>query len=1000
MEQQQQLLREIRDAVLSTRSSSMGMSAGAGGGEAGAHGPARPGGAYVNATVQYDRMLAGDWANFGWANAYRSAMKSSLTSDAAAYFGLGRAPETLFQNEYQALAGQSLGLRLTSGVGSMMAPQFTSRVNAMSEDIFANSARFIRFGNPGAGPIGAGMNFGAANDIALAVQKMALSDLRLSPGDYTSITSVGMRTGQYDFSQNQNDFVAKTRELATATAELTRVMHMSASEISQTLGNISMFGVKDVSAQRRIVEQLGASALVGGMTSGEMMAIAGQTAATGLGMGLAATTTMPLAASTTAMLRNLSQGGVVSRNVMAQGGGVQQIQQSIDNARMQFAGSNAGYFAMMGGGGTDFFSSMMGGIGQTGGTLGGILSMQANRIDNLSKLSADRLSQNYNNFLGTQLKYLGITDQTSQDAQNAVFAMTRGTMGDAAGLAFARANFSVEGRRTTERTRMLEIDAQDTFTNKNDYEQWWLNNSLRGRLESAKRSVAGIGASLYSGVRDFFNPGQANFGVGRFRTDLAAIQMGTAPDHVRMADIAAALSRPVGGANDIIEFNNSGSMSNTMWGLGTVAGGLGGMWAGAKIGGLIGTMAGGPVGTIAGIALGAALGGLGGKLLGEGGAFLGAGMGINPATQMMGASARQYRAVEDAYNSVAPNNQRAREVLDSGKLSNNALFMSMAQRTNMGPMSVQDSQAFETNVNRIANQTGESVSTIVSALKAQGVTGTMAASHRGLDASKKTMTDAMEKLLGHGIFQTTVNGGANFGLSSTAAALGDFLSAKGGQQLLTAQSALVAEGVDGEALAALKKNFSNMSGEERKALFDSIATIKGEGGTRQVNEMMKTATGYARALISTSDEPGGKAASAALDAVKDDQRGLLQLLDPANPKGKELRNVLKSSETFKEAMSIAGTSSDRLMRMSANQIAASFTDISADEANEAFKAAKGNKDVYRSMLEYDVLSKRTFQKNNEANDTDLNTAAMTKNIQALNGICDRLKISTAPEGGK
>lgn len=167
-----------------------------------------------------------------------------------------------------------------------------------------------------------------------------------------------------------------------------------------------------------------------------------------------------------------------------------------------------------------------------------------------------------------------------------------------------------------------------------------------------------------------------------------------------------------------------------------------------------------------------------------------------------------------------------------------------------------------------------------------------------------------------------------------------------------------------------------------------------------MNEMMKTATGYARALISTSDEPGGKAASAALDAVKDDQRGLLQLLDPANPKGKELRNVLKSSETFKEAMSIAGTSSDRLMRMSANQIAASFTDISADEANEAFKAAKGNKDVYRSMLEYDVLSKRTFQKNNEANDTDLNTAAMTKNIQALNGICDRLKISTAPEGGK
>ncbi len=496
LQAQTELLREIRNELQASRSMQAG--GGAGGGISG--GSARPGHTFVAAQSMADRTLMGEWNSLGWSNAYRQSYRSTFGGDLSAMIGFSRAPETLTQDEYVGLARQSMAGRVGNAVGSLIAPGYVARTNALADEIHQNSGRFIRFGNANAGVLGAGFDFSTERSLSRQIQTMALGDLRMNGNDYRAITSLGMQSGQFDSVGSTDDFKNKVKELANATGDLTRALHMSVQEIGTAMGNMRQLGVSSVSQQRGVLMQLGGAAMVAGMSSPEMLQLAGGVGQQGLSMGLAATTTMPAAANQAAVVRSLSQAGILSPELMAMGGGAAAITQNIMQAKMGFAASNGGYLSFMGGGangGANTFNSMLTGLSAAGaGTFEGALTMDMDRMQRMSSMSPQQLDSLMRNQFESTMRLAGINDMTSHTAQGMAFKLARGRgMDDASAMAYATSEFSVNGRRSADFARMQSIRATQMEERKVGNDMSSARTSLAGQLRGAIQNVeAGFGS--------------------------------------------------------------------------------------------------------------------------------------------------------------------------------------------------------------------------------------------------------------------------------------------------------------------------------------------------------------------------------------------------------------------------------------------------------------------------------------------------------------------------
>lgn len=499
LQQQQVLLQEIRDELRASRG---GMQSGGMGGAS--SGAARPGHTFVAAQAAADRTLCGEWSSFGWAQAYSPTYKSTIMGDLGAIIGFRRAPETMTQQEFQGIAGQSIAARVGSAALGFVAPEYNSRTNALADDIYQNSSRFIRFGSSNAGVMGSGFDMNVARSISRSVQHEALGDLRLSGRDYNTITSLGMQSGQFDQTGNVDDFKKKVRELASATGDLTRALHMTVTEVGTAMGNLRQMGVTNVAQQRGIMMQVGGSAMVAGMSSPEMMQFAGGIAQQGLSMGLSAQTTMPAAASTMAMVRSLSQSGILSPSVMAMGGGAAGIAGQIMHAEMGFSASQGGYLSLLGGGGRagmNSFDAMINGLGAAGvGTFEGAMTMQMDRVSNMSKVTPQQLENNMRNMFESRMSLTGISDFTSRSAQGMGFQMARAQgMDEAAALAFSQSNFSVDGRRASDLAKIQEGRATGSREHAVALDKWQSQSSMQGRFRSGIQNIEAGFANILDG---------------------------------------------------------------------------------------------------------------------------------------------------------------------------------------------------------------------------------------------------------------------------------------------------------------------------------------------------------------------------------------------------------------------------------------------------------------------------------------------------------------------
>lgn len=643
--QQNDMLRDIRDDI---RSSRMTSGAPFGGGTAAMMG--RPGNTFVQSQIMADRMISGDWNNLGWANAYKSNFRSNLASDVTGAMGFSRAPNTLTQFEYQQLSTESLKMRAGHFLGSLVAPSYIGQVEDLGKDIFANSQRFASLGSPMAGVLGSGMSFTGAHKLAQQVQGLSFNDMRMNGQDYSTLTQVGMRTGQYDQVRSTDDFLAKTKELAQATGDLTRTLRLSVEEISQSMGNLRRFGVTDVADQRRTLMNFQAAAQVSGLTTGEVLNAAAGAMQAGMGMGISAQVSGAAAADTLARVRNQSRGGATPGYIMAMGGGVEGVQQSISNAQMKFLSSNQGYYGYLGGGsdmGANSMNAFMGGLGETGGTLQGILSSQARQMEFTNELKNDprRMNQLYKNNLDTQLRMVigGTGPLVGEQARDLAFASARGEMGDAAALVFANENYTTKGQFIRDSTEFQMAGARRSQASKLQYDDWYANNSFGGQFNRGMKQVSSAMASganyldnLGQGAVDYFSP--------RSRAELRAVAMGATPDIVGDATVFDALNRNKTVAGPTMAYE--ATKDQLGWAGGTmlaayagskVGGGLLGKLTGLvgleKLGDAVGGVAGGAIGAVT-AATAYAAGGVVDKM---GGADAITRVGLNAGDNLLGA---------------------------------------------------------------------------------------------------------------------------------------------------------------------------------------------------------------------------------------------------------------------------------------------------------------------------------------------------------------------------
>lgn len=798
--QQNEMLREIRDEL---RISRLSGAAAPGAATGGSSGP-RAGSSYLQAQILADRALVGEWGSFGWAQAYQTNHQTSLLADVMAVSGLSRAPNSLYQSEYESLASSTLATRIATMPGYMVAPGFMRRGAQLGANFSAASPRMLRFGSNEAGPLGFGASPYAAHSFGRQQQAMAARDMLLSGSDYNSVFSSGAGSGQFDFDRSISDVSRTFSELRSATAALTRSMRMSVEEVGQTLGALRQYGVRDVADQTRTALQIDARAKVAGVSSQEAMISVRQAIDGGLAVGVGAMGSSVLGMNNLMSLRGMTRDGLISTAVAAAGGGTAAIANTISQAQLGFAGSNLGYYAARGGGG-DFFSSLNHGIAGAS-SLSGFLSAEAGRIDFLSKRSGAAMQHDFNQYIDAQLGVMGFKDTGSEDAQNMAmqFAMASG-MDSASALAFGRRR-GTAGRFSSARDRYLAGAAERSRAGQSLYDQDYLNTSLTGRVRQTMASVSGGIADVINGVGDFVSPGAGGaFGLirGSLEDTRRRIAAGAYVDNLSLSEYSAGLTGPVGQSA-------RGTLTYTPGfggGIGTVLGSAVGMGAAAGALSLFAP----PLGITLG-ALSLAGGGILGSL----------GNASDVAVNNPGNFVRASAALSDPSKY---NKEVTAALASGGALATNSLFQTLAMSGSSG---VRSTEALLSSAAMISKQSGVSFDAVMAALPSAGASFTLPSTYMKVEGASGTSEQLLDKVVGGSLwsgYSGLSEAGGRLATTSGRGALMRLTKAVASgksEDLLQARIELSNMGVKGDDLTRLISNTKKMGSVDREELIRGL----------------------------------------------------------------------------------------------------------------------------------------------------------------------------------
>lgn len=958
--QQQEFLREIRDELRATRIGGAASEA------AGSPVVTRPSSTFIAAQTATDRFLLGQWGSLGWAQSYQEQIRSSLPRDIGALTGFLPGPNTMSHLEFAAAAEERLSYRLAAIPGMVLAPGATRQAMEMGNLLQTYSSRFARAGDASVGPMGVGISQAAGFSTGRALQMQSFTDLRMSPEDYSAVLQTGLSSGQFDFVQTLSELKDKFTELKNATSDLTRTTRMSVSEVSNLLGTFRQMGVVDIGEQRSLLERVSSSARVAGLAPAEMAMSIRAAADRGLQHGIGIMTSSDLAMANVMGLRGMSRSGLLSGAVVAAGGGIQGLEASMTSAQQALLGSTAGYYALRGGPGR-FSDAVMSGASRAG-NLFGFAAAEAERIDRLAAVGSDTSAGLMHRMVDQQLQMMGITDLSSDAAQNMAFMLTRGQMGDAGALAFARSR-SRSGRREALQSRFRQAYDQDRAESLSDYDRYFEATSIGGRIRTGAGAARAFGARVMYGVGDALAPGAGGYfgwdATSGLASNSAAIRNGVRAD---LVDPSSLTLKEIDYSNMDVQFE--GTVSDFASAMGLV--GAPAVAIGAT------ALAATGVGLIP-----AAMIGLGASFVADPiiSGFLGSPQKIDP---------KDRRSVLEFARSVSrANGNSSLAITNAGTLATDATFQRIVATANRGKLGYSDTLAMMSQVQSIASSYNMSQEDVVAATRAAGVEFSIPGITAGKlgSASAGAHLDVMQKVAGSWWYTNVKDEGGVLATTAGGVAIADLAKAiSSGDNAATVRgrTKLAQLGLTAGDLDAVVGNIKDLSAADRSTL----AGFTGEEGASR--ETTRRAGALRRMLsdtIASESSLGVDVAAAKLE--------LETAKSPA-----ELMALLKGGSSVAEVVKGSGGPLAELLSMPSDLSGVSDAEIAkrwfggagATQAVQAIRDASAQgKGDFRSLLLLQQFDPKFGGKSPLQSEDTQRASYLARTASALERLEERLK---------
>ena len=279
---------------------------------------------YLSPQVSYNEYLGYSTRNFadrmgakGAAVAGAAAgvgadlLGGALGSGAAAMLGMG----VVGSFAMPMLGGMALSYPVAGGV-----ERAAHQIGIQSA---LESGSFRAYQGSEADPLtGRGFNRGARQDISRSIARMESNDSRFGMTDYRQILEGGMQMDLFSGTRDVDDFKNKFKGLVESVKTVSSTLHTTLKEGLETIRGMRDMGVTDPGMQQKLVMNTEVLARMSGKTGMEMMAVGQAGAEMFRGTGISMQKGFELNQQNTTLVQNMLNQRDISRETVAQMGGV------------------------------------------------------------------------------------------------------------------------------------------------------------------------------------------------------------------------------------------------------------------------------------------------------------------------------------------------------------------------------------------------------------------------------------------------------------------------------------------------------------------------------------------------------------------------------------------------------------------------------------------------------------------------------------------------------
>ena len=577
-------------------------------------GTAREAGSYIPSMPVLNQIQPSGY--FGLSAGYSTNYKSTFLNDLWASSGLERAPQTMFQSDFHAIASENWHARKqmpVRAVASLLGIDTDLDEDVISSNM-AISQRYTRYGTSRA-LSGVGSTRGDVIGVVENERMKLLDKLGYNYDEFNAAKQVFAAGGQFVGTKSEMERSHVAFQGMDAAEKLAKVLAVPIQDAARAMMDVrGQLGITSIAGQSNFIQQTQAIGMASGLSFQEAMggALAGAGIARASGFNVRAGGS--LGRDILASVNSAYLDRAIGENMIQSAGGVQNLSSNLANSAIQFATGPGSMYYLASMQGNQFnqqaFNQASGGFAQLGNmaasnasTIQGYANFVAN-VDNLQSqggsFNAMSMQRSHmNNIFKSATGRDHDASSTEDTNMMKMLAASSGMFTDpTTAKAFVEMNFTESGQESMYATQRDAYKAEKNLRFKSSLDERFKGNSL----DAIGRSISNVWNKPAQGLRGWFNDTFEDFGgtdEAQRRTMWATGQM---PLGRVTAEDVSSFGEAGGFSRDITSGPNAGPTTtpnlNPNWFARTTTG----AWEGAKLGGSM-AIAASTVGMLAGGAM-------------------------------------------------------------------------------------------------------------------------------------------------------------------------------------------------------------------------------------------------------------------------------------------------------------------------------------------------------------------------------------------------------------